>query len=158
MKELSLTNSKLKVLIDDEDFDRLSKFNWYASKTVVRRNMFHYNISIANEIMRQDRSIMFDHADRNFLNNQKYNLRQANQSKNSMNKAKQLGFTSKYKGVCWSKRSNKWKAQIKFNGKCIHLGFFMSEEFAALAYNNKAVELFKEFACLNELPKKQTNA
>jgi hypothetical protein len=36
-------------------------------------------------------------------------------------------FSSKYKGVSYDKRCNKWKALIKINGRRIHLGSFDTE-------------------------------
>ena len=36
-------------------------------------------------------------------------------------------FTSKYKGVSFCKRANKWMAQIMVNGKNKHLGYFKTE-------------------------------
>ena len=41
--------------------------------------------------------------------------------------------SSKYRGVTWSKRDNKWQAQVWLNGKHHHLGLFASEEAAARA-------------------------
>jgi hypothetical protein len=51
--------------------------------------------------------------------------------------------TRKYKGV--HKHHNKWRSLIGFNGKSIHLGLFDTPEQAAIAYNNKATELFGEY-------------
>ena len=36
-------------------------------------------------------------------------------------------FTSKYKGVCWCKRREKWRVYGKLNGKIIHVGYFETE-------------------------------
>ena len=41
--------------------------------------------------------------------------------------------TSGVKGVCWNKNVKKWTAQIKFQGKQIHLGCFDKLEDATLA-------------------------
>jgi hypothetical protein len=90
-----------------------------------------------------------DHIDRNKLNNQVTNLRYATQSQNMMNRTKSQNTTSKYKGVNFHKKSQKWVAQIQLNNKNLHLGLFNSEEVAAEAYNTKAIELFGEFANLN---------
>jgi len=50
--------------------------------------------------------------------------------------------TSKYVGVYLSKNTKKkYAASIRFCGKTIHLGTFLTEEEAAIAYNRKAREL-----------------
>jgi hypothetical protein len=52
-------------------------------------------------------------------------------------------YTSKYKGVCWHKASNKWASAIYINGKVKHLGLFNKEEEAGEAYKNKINEITK---------------
>jgi hypothetical protein len=42
--------------------------------------------------------------------------------------------SSKHRGVAWEKRSGKWRASIKVEGKVRHLGTFDGEEQAAAAY------------------------
>lgn len=59
--------------------------------------------------------------------------------------------SSKYKGVHWRKDINKWVARISHRNKRIHLGCFDDEREAAKAYNEKALELWGEFARLNEI-------
>jgi hypothetical protein len=49
-------------------------------------------------------------------------------------------------------KTSKWTAQIKLDGENIYIGSFVDEHTAAEAYNKKAVELFGEYARLNELP------
>jgi AP2-like factor (euAP2 lineage) len=66
------------------------------------------------------------------------------------NPKKRLGF-SKYRGVGFFKREKKWSAKIQKNGKYYFLGYFDSEEDAAIAYNNKAIELYEDKAKLNLL-------
>jgi hypothetical protein len=51
--------------------------------------------------------------------------------------------SSKYKGVCWSKQSNKWKSQISINGKRKSLGLFSCELAAHHAYQKKLAEISK---------------
>jgi hypothetical protein len=54
---------------------------------------------------------------------------------------------SKYKGVSWNCRRNKWVAQISRNIRsCIFCRYFDDEREAARAYDEKAVDLFGEFA------------
>ena len=90
-----------------------------------------------------------DHKDRNSLNNHLSNLRWCNQRENTQNRSKNKNGTSMYKGVCFDKKANKWRAYIKQNGQRIHLGYFTDESEAAHAYDRKAKELFKVFAKLN---------
>ena len=59
--------------------------------------------------------------------------------------------SSKYKGVCWHKKAQKWMAHIKLNGKLRYLGLFVQEQDAAEAYNEAATKLFGVFANLNIL-------
>lgn len=61
--------------------------------------------------------------------------------------------TSKYRGVSFSeKRNKKWMARIGNGaGGYIYIGQFDTEEEAALAYNDKAIEIHGENAILNEV-------
>jgi len=54
---------------------------------------------------------------------------------------KHIKSTSKYVGVHWYKKSEKWQAQIRINGKLKHLGLFLTELEAHNAYQNKLLSL-----------------
>ena len=82
-------------------------------------------------------TLVVDHVDRNKLNNQITNLRWVTQQQNMMNMTIRTGTSSQYKGVSFHKKSRKWRAEIKFNGSTIRLGYFTNEEDAASAYNAK---------------------
>lgn len=154
MKELKIQNSCLVALVDDEDFDRLSKFVWYVNKNFSISRTFMSgirrvkNISLASEVLHQHGQL-FDHKDRNPLNNQKENLRPCTYSQNMMNRTKARGTTSLYKGVSWSSSRKKWCVCIHHEDRNYFLGRFDNEVDAAKAYNQKAKELFGEFANLN---------
>jgi len=94
-----------------------------------------------------------DHIDKNKLNNDVNNLRWCSYSQNFMNKNKRKvnKDTSKYKGVYHSKQNKGWCSQICIDNKKIYLGTFKWEIEAAIAYNNKAIEIFGEFASLNQI-------
>jgi len=107
-------------------------------------------------IMDADENSFVDHIDGNGLNNKKENLRFATKSQNAQNKIRKNNSTSKYKGVHYASTEKNnlkkpWKAYIQnpHINKKIHLGFFLTEEEAAKAYDKKALELFGEFARLN---------
>ena len=54
---------------------------------------------------------------------------------------KHLKSTSKYTGVSWNKAGHKWVAHIQINGKSKHLGLFVNEYDAHLAYEIALKEL-----------------
>ena len=155
VKEIYLSNYKEIILIDNSDYEMLMQYNWciadgYAItsleingiKTTKRMHQFLLDTLSGLEI---------DHIDNNRLNNQRKNLRMVTHQQNMMNKSKQNGCSSKYKGVCWDNSRNKWISYIKKNNRCKHLGRFNNEKDAANAYNERAKELFGEYANLNEV-------
>ena len=79
-----------------------------------------------------------DHVDSNRLNNTVSNLRWCSYQENSFNQKLSSKNKSSVKGVYWKKDSNKWRAQIEFNGKNIHLGYFVNLEDAQNARKLKA--------------------
>lgn len=154
MKTLQLSNSDKVAIIDDEDYERLKTKTWRFRKRVYSWYQTIYKTggsktrSLACFVM-NDFESLFDHKDRNPLNNQKYNLRKCNTSQNNTNRIKQKNTTSKYKGVYWSKKRLKWYSMISKNKKTTYLGYFINEIKAAKAYNNAAIKLHGEFANLN---------
>jgi hypothetical protein len=87
-----------------------------------------------------------DHRNGDGLDNQRHNLREADQGRNNQNARKRAGTSSRYKGVHKDRRTGKWVAQITIGGRRRHLGVFTEETAAALAYDEAARELFGEFA------------
>ena len=153
VKKLKLKNGEIS-LVDDDDYDFLMQWRWclsskgYAQRCTTDGKTFY----IHRVVNKTPKGVHTDHINGERLDNRKINLRCATTSQNAINMSKSWG-SSKYKGVAWLKNSNKWCAQIQFNKKLKWLGSFHKEEDAALAYNKKAIELFGEFAYLNEVPK-----
>ena len=85
------------------------------------------------------------------LDNRKDNLREVTVAQNQQNSRSSINSSSQYKGVGWHKANNKWCAYISHKGKDTYLGVFICEHQAALAYNEKATELWGENALLNEV-------
>ena len=156
MKEIIIKSTKgeFKVLVDNENFEELNKYKWtinivnkyiyvYRSFTINKKKKF---IKMHRQIMNIENSkILIDHINHNTLDNRKENLRLCNHSTNGMNRNVRKDSTCKYLGVRYMKDRNKYTAQIQ--GK--HIGILNTEIEAALAYDNKAKILFKEFANLN---------
>lgn len=105
----------------------------------------YYNLELS------DLPKCIDHADRNKQNNAPENLRPATKQQNGGNSNKRSKTSSRYKGVSWISRDNKWQTKIQYNGKNNHIGYFDSEVEAARAYDEQALKLFGEFANLNFL-------
>ena len=91
-----------------------------------------------------------DHIDENKSNNNVKNLRWSTVQDNSYNRGKQINNTSGFKGVCFNKHANKYKAQININGKRKHLGYYETPEEASNAYETKAKELHGDFYYKNK--------
>lgn len=87
-----------------------------------------------------------DHIDRNPKNNKIENLREATASQNQANVSCNSRNTSGVMGVSWEKRKNKWRVQIRVNGKCHHLGHFSEIEEARNAYYSAKKQYFGEFS------------
>lgn len=161
MKEIKLTQGKL-ALVDDQDYERLSQWRWYAQNTrsgfyAVRKIgypdgsavcilMHRYVLGVA------DKTLKVDHRDKNTLNNQRENLRTATHSQNMANRKVVKNSSSKYLGVSWCGRINRWRAIIRKNNKGRIIESFRNEDDAALAYNREAVKEHGEFANLNQVP------
>jgi len=80
-----------------------------------------------------------------------FDIRAATNAQNQANKKKTPGCSSKFKGVSFYAKHNKYKAGIMVSGKTLHLGWFAEESEAARAYNAAAIQHFGEFAALNDL-------
>jgi hypothetical protein len=79
-----------------------------------------------------------DHLDRNRSNNCVTNLRWATPSENQLNTTKRKDTISKYKGINFDKKINKWIARISIDSKRKYLGAFNSDE-EAFEYRSKFI-------------------
>lgn len=155
-RKIKLTRGQF-TLVDAKDFNELNKHKWmFGTNGYARRSG-----SIGKEkkkmffmhrlIMAAPDKILIDHINHNGLDNRKANLRFATSSQSNMNRrvSKKPGI-SKYKGVGFDKRRNKWTAKIKYNKKQKYLGSHTDEKDAARAYNEAAKKYHGRFAVLNE--------
>lgn len=144
--------------VDDEDFETLNQFKWYAD-FVPSDGKFRARSRLGGNvkspvlmhrfILEVKPNMLVDHVDMNPLNNQKTNLRVTNKANNMKNRNKQNNNTSGFKGVSWNKKDKKWRATIQCDGKWKFLGNFDTEYEAANAYDDAAEELHKQYARTN---------
>ena len=87
-----------------------------------------------------------DHINGDKKDNSLNNLRSATSSQNKMNVHPRNGCSSQYKGVCWNVKRKKWESRIAFNGKTLHLGYFVDEIEAANRYTDASKLYHGEYA------------
>jgi hypothetical protein len=162
MKEIILTKGFV-TLVDDTDYDWLNQWKWCVTKCndyfyAMRNDHYsgknHY-VLMHRLIMNTPKDKECDHVFHNTLDNRRFievggelkpNLRNCTHAQNSMNKLPK--GKSKYLGVSYDAQGNV-RAFIKKKEYHKNLGIFKTEEDAARAYDNKAKQLFGEFANLN---------
>jgi len=143
---VQLTRGKV-AKIDLEDVEEVSKYNWFATKQgYVLRNDSEGMMRLHRLINKTPEGLYTDHINRDTLDNRRCNLRNCTASQNVANTRSQRQSFSRYKGVGYLKKEEKWYSQIKIHGKKKFLGYFDSEFGAAKCYDVHAVQLFGEFA------------
>lgn len=160
MREIKLTQGHV-TLVDDEDYEWLSRWEWGARQTSHTIYAHRYVLSETSKtgftslgmhrlIMDiNDPKLHVDHENGNGLDNQRTNLRVATPRQNAWNQQVSRKSISGYKGVSWHPQTAQWRARIKVDGKSMHLGLFDDAIEAAHAYDQAALRHFGEFARLN---------
>jgi len=143
---MTVRGKMLKVSISNEGYCSLN-----LRKNNKRHAVYLHRVIAKAFIPNPDNKAFIDHRDHNPGNNNIDNLSWCTQSENMANMDSKAKGLSIYKGVTFDKSRMKWAAKITFNYKTINLGRFQSEVLAAKAYNDKAKELFGNFAKLNAL-------
>jgi hypothetical protein len=92
---------------------------------------------------------VIDHINGHKLDNRIINLRACTVGENLRNCKMRANNTSGYKGVSWARSANKWKVQLRIDGKSIYIGLFDDKIKAALAYDEYSLALYGEFAKTN---------
>jgi hypothetical protein len=164
VKEIPLTRG-LVALVDDDDYELLVQYKWYAAK--IRKRFYATRDTWENGKkgipIRMHRDILGlvprdgkvgDHKNRNTLDNQKGNLRIVSYSLNNHNAALRKNNPSGYRGVTWY-RNRQWRAQIHVPGKTKYLGMYDNLIEAALAYDRAALGRWGNDAILN-FPERRT--
>jgi hypothetical protein len=149
-------------LVDDDDFELVSQYRWYAWERVRPSGSICGPYAItriyvrgtgAQTTIKMHKLITgwpaTDHHNHDGLDNQRSNLRPADDVRNQQNRRSNLNHSSQYKGVCWHMTYGKWMARLQAAERERFIGYFTSETAAAEAYDAVAREAFGEYACLN---------
>ena len=152
MKEIPLTRG-LVALVDDEDFEELSRYSWtadadgYAVRSASENEggtqvkMHRQLLGLGAADFREG-----DHRNGVVYDNQKHNLRACSHAENIRNGKHRVNNTSGYKGVSLFKRTGRWAASIEAGKGKQHLGYFDTPEAAHIAYKAAADRYHGEFA------------
>jgi hypothetical protein len=156
--EIPLTRGYV-ALVDEEDYERLFTCSWFAHVTHGGLKVYASGRPPARGVRRQVLMHRFivgldtceghevDHINGDTLDNRRGNLRLCSRRQNGANMQPRAG--KRFKGAWYLARTDRWGSQIKVNYKRLHLGYFATEEEAARAYDQAALEHFGEFARLN---------
>lgn len=165
MKTISLgKHGKFKAIVDDDDFDELSRFKWCKSTSKTKssgktyiyavRNVWvdgkNKTIRMTHAIMNPPKGKIIDHKNGDTLDNRKSNLRVCSIRENTRNSSSTLRRVNKhivFKGVYQTRP--RYHASIRTAKRCIYLGEHKTQEDAARAYDRAAIKYFGEFARLN---------
>jgi hypothetical protein len=147
-----------KMIFDRSDATLIKKYKWslhtqhgnfYARTTMMVNGVQKW--ILAHRLLMDGAPENIDHKNRNGLDNRRENLRLCNQSQNIANSKVSKRSKTGFKGVTpinWG-TGMRYRAQITHNGKMISLGCFKNVKDAAKAYNDRALNIFGDFANLN---------
>jgi hypothetical protein len=135
-------------LVDAEDFQELSRFRWRVNSISGEPGKEGYAVRMARlpdgrmRYQGMHRQILglehgdkleVDHINRKTLDNRRRNLRVVTHAENMRNRPVHRGSVSRYRAVHWEESKRRWRAQVKVEGKKVHLGYFQNEDAAGLA-------------------------
>lgn len=140
--------------VDIDDVARLSMYTWRAVK--LGRGKL-YAAAWTNPpgeprkahllhrfLLNAPAEMQVDHIDGDGLNCRRANLRLATNTQNQWNVGLTARNSSGFKGV--RQIRGRWRAQIGFNGKQLHIGYFATAEQAHQAYIAMSEQLHGEFS------------
>ena len=176
MKKLKTICGKT-ILVDDEDYEIAKQYRWgikkYAQKSIVcscsvDRKGISYKTIILKLGSKQTLHKNNNHLDLRkeniivFNSKQEYfaTVKQFKNKRNKLNdkiskvvkgKSEKITQKSSYLGTKYAKANGlrPWNAFFNHNGKICYLGSYTKEEYAAIAYDRKAIEQYGSKAIVN---------
>lgn len=148
--EFPLTNGGT-FRVDADDADTVRSFAWWKQFTlagdlaaIVTRVGRH--AILLHRLLLCEPDGFVDHIDGDPSNNARSNLRVCTHAENMRNRKIARSNQSGFKGVYLDARRNKWRSEVRFDGRKYYCGTFDTPERAHEAYCKKAAELHGEFA------------
>ena len=158
--------SGFKVLIDEDDYDRITAHKWRVMWGKAKKEQLYYFRSRIWIDKYQDYKDVFlhrfllgcthgdgnvvDHKNHNTLDCRKENLRICTPAQNVQNSRMYRTNKIGYKGIKKAPTTGHWSARIQTpEGQRIMLGTYETADDAAKAYDRAALFYFKEFAVTN---------
>lgn len=145
----------LVALIDEADADLiqgwkfhlvpLKRLNYARGSTPSEKMKYLHRI-----IMNAPDGMEVDHINHNGLDCRRENLRIVSHQQNMRHRRMNHNTNCPYTGVRIAGSSGKWTSRIKINGVHLYLGTFDTPEQALRVRNAKAIELFGEFAMVQD--------
>lgn len=158
MKHVPIGKSGFVATVDDDDFDRIAAHKWtlskagstfYALTSVCLARGKHVTVYMHRMVMNYSGPLMIDHANRDGLDNRRKNLRTATRGQNSMNRGPKKRGISRFVGVSrqdGENRAKPWFATVARK----RIGYFATEEEAAVARDRAALAVYGDFVRSNE--------
>jgi AP2 domain/HNH endonuclease len=151
MKKIILSDGS-EALVSDRDFERVRPFSWHPhSRGYAQAWINGRKVLLHRFIKRAEPGRNVDHRNTNKRDCQRRNLRWANKSQNGRNSKVRKG--RQFKGVSFCKRAGRVARWVAYAtrppGKYVFIGWFMTEEQAARAYDEYAKKHYGRFARLN---------
>lgn len=138
------------IYFDKEDYDKISGYIWhsqdgYANTYVMTKEGKRKRLGMHRLLLNAKDGDVVDHINRKPNDNRKLNLRICTIGQNNINHSLRKDNKSGVVGVRFDKRINKWVAQIRINGKSIHLGSFYDKEDAIAMRRSAEEKYFGDF-------------
>lgn len=158
-KTIELTQGFI-TTVEERDYERLNQHKWgvfrgdntnYAIRSMPKKDgkkkveYMHREILAIKLGRKLTKKEMTDHINKDGLDNRRRNLRVCSPRESTVHTGSHKGSSSQYKGVCWSKKREKWEVKMQYRGKQKFLGYFNDEKEAARAYDKIARKLHRRF-------------
>lgn len=146
------TGERVKYIASPIDVSWLSLLRWRigGNGRATTERLTGKPVLMHRLVMNVRGSEIIDHANRDFRDNRRENLRVCTNNQNNYNRGIVRGAVP-FKGVAITmSKKNPYDARIILNDVRVHLGLFPTPELAAAAYDKAADEHYGEFALTNK--------